>query len=84
MCQSLVQKVARSKQLQEVVEGGILDLFESWLEELEEEAAAYLQKDPAADQFKLAAALGLSASGAAFLIAKRQGRSSSPEQGETS
>jgi hypothetical protein len=83
MCQSLVHKVARSKQLQEVVEAGILDLFESWLEELEEEAAAYLRKDPSADQDQLAAALGLSASGAAFLLAKRQGRPS-PEQPESS
>ncbi|ADH86301.1 conserved hypothetical protein [Desulfurivibrio alkaliphilus AHT 2] len=72
MCQSLVHKVARSKQLQAVTEPGILKLFESWLDELEEEAAAFLQRHPDSDAVTLADALGLSASGAAFLLAKRQ------------
>ncbi|MDF1613780.1 hypothetical protein P0N66_02285 [Desulfurivibrio alkaliphilus] len=72
MCQNLVHKVAASKQLQAVAEPEILGLFESWLDELEEEAAAYLKKNPAADHFELASALGLSASGAAFLLAKHK------------
>lgn len=74
MCQSLVQKVAASKQLQAVAEPGILGLFESWVDELEEEAAAYLKKSPAADHGELASALGLSTSGAAFLLAKQKRR----------
>lgn len=73
MCQSLVSKVARSKQLQAVTEPGILQLFESWLDELEEEAAAYLKEDPDCDPVALAARLGLSASGATFLLAKLRG-----------
>ena len=70
MCQSLVDKVARSKQLMAVAEPGILNLFESWLDELEEEAASFLQKNPEGDAYSLAAELGLSRSGAAFLLAK--------------
>ncbi|MDZ7641345.1 MAG: hypothetical protein U5J62_04875 [Desulfurivibrio sp.] len=72
MCQSLVHKVARSQQLQAVAEPGILNLFESWLDELEEEAAAFLKEHPAGDATALATELGLSRSGAAFLLAKRQ------------
>ncbi len=72
MCQSLVHKVAASRQLQAVAEPEILELFESWLDELEEEAGAYLQHNPDADASTLAGALGLSVGGASFLLAKRQ------------
>lgn len=72
MCQSLVHKVAASKQLQAVVEPEILELFESWLDELEEEASALLQSNPDAGPDELAATLNISAGGAAFLLAKRQ------------
>lgn len=72
MCQNLVHKVARSKQLLAVAEPGILNLFESWLDELEEEATAFLKKHPEGDADALAAELGLSRSGAAFLLAKLQ------------
>lgn len=70
MCQTLVHKVASSKQLQAVAEPAILNLFESWLDELEEEAAAFLKKHPDSDAAALGAELGLSPSGAAFLLAK--------------
>ena len=72
MCQSLVHKVAASKQLQAVAEPELLGLFESWLDELEEEAAAFLKKNSGAGHHELAAALGVSTSGAAFLLAKQQ------------
>ena len=70
MCQSLVHKVARSKQLQAVTDPDILILFETWLEELEEEVMTYVRKDPEADVLDIADRLGLSKSGAAFLVAK--------------
>ncbi len=78
MCQSLVHKVGRSQQLLAVAEPGILNLFESWLDELEEEAAAFLKKQPEGDVYALAAELGLSRSGATFLLAKLQAASPTP------
>jgi len=70
MCQTLVHKVAQSKQLLAVADPGILELFESWLEELEEEAMGYMAKHPEAEASTMAADLGLSKSGADFLLAK--------------
>jgi hypothetical protein len=70
MCQSLVEKVAQSRQLQAVTDPDILVLFESWLEELEEEVLVYWNKHPGADVVDLAASLGFSKSGASFFIAK--------------
>ena len=70
MCQSLVDKVAQSKQLMAIADPGLLVLFETWLEELEEEATGYLNKHPAAEPAELAAELGLSRSGAEFLLTK--------------
>ncbi len=70
MCQTLVHKVAQSKQLMAVTDPGILELFENWLEELEEEAMGYMAKHPGAEPLALAADLGLSRSGADFLLAK--------------
>lgn len=70
MCQRLVHKVAQSKQLLAVADPGILELFENWLDELEDEAMAYLKKHPGAEAPALGADLGLSRSGAEFLLAK--------------
>ena len=46
MCQSLVDKVARSRQLQSVTDPELLILFEDWLEELEDEVMTFLQQHP--------------------------------------
>ncbi|EKD40663.1 MAG: hypothetical protein ACD_74C00269G0003 [uncultured bacterium] len=70
MCQSLVDKVARSRQLRSVTDPDLLVLFEDWLEELEEEVAAYLRQNPESGAAALSENLGLSLSGATFLIAK--------------
>jgi hypothetical protein len=70
MCQSLVDKVAQSKQLLAITDPELLVLFESWLDELEEEVAAYLQRHPAGDAGELAENLGLSSRGAMFLLSK--------------
>lgn len=70
MCQSLVDKVAQSKQLRSVTDPELLVLFEDWLGELENEVAAYLKHHPGSDAGGIAENLGLSRRGAAFLIAK--------------
>lgn len=76
MCQTLVDKVAQSKQLMAVADPEILVLFENWLEELEEEVAEYLQQHPSAVSLDLSEHLGLSQNGADFLLAKirREGK----------
>lgn len=70
MCQNMIDKVARSKQLTTVAEPEILALFEDWLEELESEAVAFVKKTGSTDPFDLAKGCGLSRSGAEFLITK--------------
>lgn len=70
MCQSMIDKVARSKQLTTVAEPDILVLFEDWLEELENEVVAFVKKTGSTDPFSLAKGCGLSRSGAEFLITK--------------
>lgn len=70
MCQSLVHKVAQSKQLMAVADPDILILFESWLDELEEEVGSFLQSHKDVKAQELGANLGISVSGAAFLLAK--------------
>jgi len=70
MCQTLVHKVAQSKQLMAVTDPDILVLFESWLDELEDEVRDYLRQHPKGDAAELADNLGLSKSGADFLLAK--------------
>lgn len=70
MCQSLVHKVAQSKQLMAVADPEILILFESWLDELEEEVFDFLKTNPDADPRDLKENLGISESGASFLLAK--------------
>jgi hypothetical protein len=76
MCQSLVDKVSRFQQLKEIADPELLVLFEDWLEELEGELISRVKASPSLDPAALARKLGLSAAGAAFLIAKlqREGR----------
>lgn len=81
MCQSLVDKVARSEQLRAIADPDLLGLFEDWLEELESEARAIMTAKGALDAPRLAAELGLSRRGATFLLSKlmRQERQSDQE-----
>lgn len=70
MCQSLVDKVARSEQLLAIAESDVLALFEDWLDELEAETAALIKIHGPLDDKTLAEKLGLSCKGAAFLLSK--------------
>jgi hypothetical protein len=70
MCQSLVEKVAQSRQLSAVADSEVLVLFESWLEELESEVIAFTKKTNSLDPMDLAEGLRLSRSGADFLVTK--------------
>jgi|GEM_PF-190018 len=86
MCQSLVAKVAQSKQLRAVAEPGVLALFEEWLEELEREVIDVVASRPNADPIEVARELGLNENGALFLVAKltREGKvTPSPPGGRT-
>ncbi len=70
MCQSLVERVARSKQLMAVSDPDLLVLFEDWLDELEAEVISLAPKQETLTPQNLAARLGLSQRGATFLISK--------------
>ena len=70
MCQSLMEKVARSEQLMAVADPEVLVLFENWLEELESEVISFVKKTGSREPIDLAEKLGLSRSGANFLITK--------------
>ena len=70
MCQSLVERVAQSRQLSAVADPEVLVLFENWLEELESEVIVFVKKTNSLDSTDLAEGLGLSRSGADFLITK--------------
>jgi hypothetical protein len=70
MCQSLVDKVAQSRQLTAITEPELLPLFEEWLEELEGEVRALLKVHGSLDAAALAAKVGLSRRGATFLLSK--------------
>ncbi len=70
MCQNLVEKVAQSKQLSAVVDPEVLVLFEAWLEELESEVISLVTKSGSSDPLDLAEELGLSRSGASFIVTK--------------
>jgi hypothetical protein len=70
MCQNLVEKVAQSKQLSAAVDPEVLILFENWLEELESEVISFVKESGSSDPLELAEELGLSRSGANFLITK--------------
>jgi hypothetical protein len=73
MCQSLVDKVERSRRLLAQAEPDIVLLFEEWLEALEEEGAALLTSDPSLDAPGLARRMGLSDAGARFLLERIKG-----------
>jgi hypothetical protein len=76
MCQSLVDKVAQSRQLTAIADPELLVLFEDWLEELEQEVLALVRSQGVLDEAALAAKLGLSIRGATFLLSKlkREGK----------
>ena len=72
MCQSLVERVARSKQLMAVSDPDLLVLFEDWLDELEAEVISRAPGPGTPTPQDLAKKLGLSHRGATFLISKLQ------------
>ena len=72
MCQSLVEKVAQSKQLMSITDPELLVLFEDWLEELEAEVVSLSKTRGTLKTDDLASELGLSKRGAAFLMSKLQ------------
>ena len=76
MCQSLVDKVAQSKQLRSITNPELLVLFEDWFEELEAEVIERGQRHPGMTAEVLARELGLSHRGARFLVSKlkREGK----------
>ncbi len=70
MCQSLVEKVAQSRQLQSITDPDLLVLFEDWLEELEAETRLLVKEHDIENENDLAARLGVSPRGAKFLLTK--------------
>ena len=70
MCQSLVDKVAQSKQLMAITDPDLLVLFEDWFEELEEEVIALVKRAGSMSAGELAEKIGLSQRGATFLLSK--------------
>ena len=72
MCQSLVDKVAQSKQLMAITDPEILVLFEDWLEELEGEVVSLSKSQEPLTAENLSSKLGLSRRGATFLMSKLQ------------
>ena len=70
MCQTLVDKVAQSKQLAAITDPELLVLFEDWFEELEEEVVSLVKRHGHQEAKELAGKLGLSLRGATFLLSK--------------
>ena len=70
MCQTLVDKVAQSKQLMAITDPDLLVLFEDWFEELEEEIVSLNDKHGPLGSEDLAKRIGLSLRGATFLLSK--------------
>jgi hypothetical protein len=70
MCRSLVGKIGQSEQLRSVTDPEILVLFEDWLEELENETVSVIKRGGSTAPEDLSKELGLSESGAMFLIMK--------------
>ena len=70
MCQTLVDKVAQSKQLAAITDPELLVLFEDWFEELEEEVISLVKRHGAMSAGELAAKIGVSRRGATFLLSK--------------
>ena len=69
MCQSLVDKVAQSKQLLAITDPDLLVLFEDWFEELEDEIITLSGSGPLTAT-ALAEKIGLSVRGTTFLLSK--------------
>ncbi len=78
MCQTLVNRVASSRQLQAVSNPAIIGLFEDWLDELEDEVIRSVQGG-ATTPDQLAPHLSLSLAGAEFLLTKLKGEKKIPE-----
>ena len=76
MCQTLVDKVAQSKQLMAITDPDLLVLFEDWFEELEEEIVDMAREHGRLNAEELAKKIGLSLRGATFLLSKleREGK----------
>jgi hypothetical protein len=70
MCQTLVDKVMQSRQLSAVTDPALLVLFEDWLDELEGEVTAWAGGKRSLKPEDLARELGLSLSGARFILTK--------------
>jgi len=70
MCQSLVDKVAQSKQLMAITDPELLVLFEDWFEELEEEVISLVKRYGPMSARELVEKIGLSQRGATFLLSK--------------
>ncbi len=70
MCRSLVEKISQSEQLRSVTDPEIFILFEDWLEELENETVEAIKRRGSLTPKDLSKELGLSESGAMFLITK--------------
>ncbi len=70
MCQTLVDKVAQSKQLKAITDPELLVLFEDWLEELEDEIISIVKRHGPMSARGLATRIGLSQRGATFLLSK--------------
>jgi hypothetical protein len=70
MCQTLVDKVAQSKQLMAITDPELLVLFEDWFEELEDEVISLNGKYGPLSSEELAKRIGLSLRGATFLLSK--------------
>lgn len=76
MCQSLVDKVAQSKQLLAITDPDLLVLFEDWFEELEEEIISLVNQYGPQNAEELAQHIGVSQRGSTFLLSKlkREGK----------
>lgn len=72
MCQSLVDKVAQSRQLMAITDPDLLVLFEDWFEELEEEIVSLVGRYGPQNPKELAQRIGLSLRGSTFLLSKLQ------------
>jgi len=75
MCQTLVNRVAASRQLKAISHPEITGLFEDWLDELEEEVLASVNHGVTTPK-QLVSRLSLSLAGAGFLLTKlkREGK----------
>lgn len=76
MCQGLMDTIGRSDQLKALAHPDLLVLFEDWLEELEQETISAIERIGSKNPADIAKELGLSGSGATFLVVKlgREGK----------